>query len=315
MLWHRAWEPHISSRFDTGAARASTIRPMSIIGAAVGIGAQDTRCRQGPDRLQACGLMARLADEPHGVSWGGTVREDTGVDVVYASARFCERLARKVYDALQDNPRIGVVGGDHSCAIGTWSGVHQAIAGSGPLGLIWIDAHMDSHTPDTSPSGALHGMPLACLLGHGPEALTGLGVSGPKLAPQHVCLIGVRSFEPAEAALLQKLGVRVLDMDQIRRHGLARVMDDALAYVQKNTAGFGISIDLDAIDPRDAPGVGSPVGAGICGKDLAESLANMGRHPGLLGLEIAEFNPDKDVNNRTAKLVIDLLAATVGLRG
>jgi arginase family enzyme len=144
---------------------------MSIIGAAVGIGAQDTGCRQGPDRLQACGLMARLADEPHRVSWGGTVREDTGVDVVYESARFCERLARRVYDALQDNQRIGVVGGDHSCAIGTWSGVHQAIADSGPLGLIWIDAHMDCHTPGTSPSGALHGMPLACLLGHGPEAL------------------------------------------------------------------------------------------------------------------------------------------------
>jgi arginase len=230
-------------------------------------------------------------------------------------ARFCDQLAREVCRALREHQRVCVLGGDHSCAIGTWSGAQQALGDKGPLGLVWVDAHMDSHTPATSPSGALHGMPLACLLGHGPAALAGLAGSKPKLTPQHVCLVGVRSFEPAEAALLRRLGVRVFYMDEVHRRGFARVMHDALTYVQKNTAAFGVSIDLDAIDPRDAPGVGSPVEAGICGKDLAELLSHVGRHPRLLGLEIAEFNPHKDVDNRTAERVIDLLAATVGLRG
>ncbi len=318
MLWRRTWESPESSRSDTGAAQAGATKSMRVIGAAVGIGAQDEHCSQGPDHLQACGLMTRLADAAPWMSWAGTVREPpryTIDGVASRAARFCDQLAREVYRALRDDQRICVLGGDHSCAIGTWSGAQQALDGKGPFGLVWVDAHMDSHTPATSPSGALHGMPLACLLGHGPEALAGLAGSKPTLAPQHVCLVGVRSFEPAEAALLRKLGVRVFYMDEVRRRGLARVMDDALAYVQKNTAGFGISIDLDAVDPGDAPAVGSPVDAGIYGKDLANSLVHAGRQPGLLGLEIAEFNPDRDVNNRTAELVIDLLAAMVGLRG
>jgi arginase len=318
MLWRSVCELPDSSRFDPSSGRACAIKPLRVIGAAVGLGGRDEYCRQGPDHLRDCGLMTRLSDAAPPVSWAGTIREsrsDLGDGVVDRVAGFCDRLARAVYRVVRDGRRVCVLGGDHTCAIGTWSGVWQALAGRGPLGLVWVDAHMDSHTPATSPSGALHGMPLACLLGHGPAALSGLAGGKPKLAPQHVCLVGVRSFEFAEAALLRRLGVRVFTMDEVRRRGLARVMDDALARVRQNTAGFGISIDLDAVDPGDAPAVGSPVDAGIGGKELITFLARMGRLPGLLGLEIAEFNPHRDVDKRTAELVIGLLVAMVGLRG
>ena len=171
---------------------------------------------------------------------------------------------------------------------------------------------MDSHTPATSPSGAVHGMPLACLLGYGPPSLVALGGPGPKLRPENVCLVGVRSFEPEEAHLLDELGVRIFDMDEIERHGLNVVMGEALDLCQRNTAGFGLTLGLDAINPVHAPGVGSPESGGICGKDLAKSLEQIGDHPNLVGVEIAEFNPDRDVERKTAALVYRLLAAMVG---
>ena len=211
---------------------------------------------------------------------------------------------------VAQDQRLWVVGGDHSCAIGTWSGAAAGL--DGPLGLIWVDAHMDSHTPATSPSGAVHGMPLACLLGYGPPSLAELGGPRPKLRPENVCLVGVRSFEPEEARLLDELGVRIFHMDEVERRGLSVVMHEALDRCQRQTAGFGLTIDLDAIDPFDAPGVGSPENGGICGKDLANSLEQIGDHPNLVGVEIAELNPDKDIDGKTAELVYRLLASMVG---
>lgn len=318
MFWHKTWEQSPGPAADAEAVSGGGNRPTSVIGAAIGIGATDTGCELGPDRLAGFGPVARLQRKGHELSWTETIRaggrraED---DVLPRIAAFSDRLAEATHRAVVHNRRACVLGGDHSCAIGTWSGIYQALNGQGPLGLIWIDAHMDSHTPDTSPSGAVHGMPLACLLGYGPEPLVALGGHRVKLLPENVCLIGVRSFEPAEAALLRKLGVRIFFMDEVRRRGLAPVMNDALALVQRHSAGFGLTLDLDAIDPSDAPGVGSLTPGGICGKDLANSLSKIADEPALLGVEIAELNPEKDVNNKTAELVHHLLASIVGLRG
>jgi arginase len=193
-----------------------------------------------------------------------------------------------------------VVGGDHSCAIGTWSGVHRALAGRGPLGLIWIDAHMDSHTFATTPSGQIHGMPLACLLGYGEAALTGIDGAEVKLRPEHVCLIGVRSYEADEAALLHRLGVRVFDMNEIRRRGLAEVFDAALAIVRHGTAGFGVSVDLDALDPDEEPGVGTPVPGGLHRAELAAALSRLRGDPAFVAMEIVEYNPRRDRGHATA---------------
>jgi len=230
-------------------------------------------------------------------------------------SRCLHTLAERVAGLTYAQQRFLVIGGDHSCAIGTWSGAAAGLAGQGPLGLLWIDAHMDSHTPETSPSGALHGMPLACLLGHGEDAYTQLLHPGTKLRPQDICLLGVRSYEPAEARLLQQLGVRVLFMEDIHTRGLVPCMREAHRIVSRDTAGFGISIDLDAIDPHDAPGVGSPVKDGIPARDLRQALQWIAADADLIGLEIAELNPLLDSGDKTLQAAIEMSAACLAQSG
>lgn len=285
-----------------------------IIGAAIGLGARDGRCEQGPYVLER-DVVAKLKRQRLAIEWAQTIHargSRRGESPLPSIVAFCRQLAQATYEVTSDGQRTWVLGGDHSCAIGTWSGISRALSSRGPLGLIWIDAHMDSHTPDTSPSSAVHGMPLACLLGFGPAPLLELCAINSKLLPQHVCVVGVRSFEPAEASLLERLGVRVYHMDEVKQRGAVTVLAEAVARVQPHTAGFGISIDLDAIDPSDAPGVGTPEPRGIVGKELTAALAQLSDNPQLLAMEIAEFNPQKDVHGITAALIYELLSSVTG---
>ncbi len=286
-----------------------------LIGAASAIGAVDKGCATAPDVLKRLPLERILAEYGLNAKWEAIIRpekiEQCKLQVSVLKA-FLIDLANTVATVLVRGCRFAVVGGDHSCAVGSWSGAAAVLRQRGPLGLLWVDAHMDSHTPDTSPSGALHGMPLACLLGYGERELTEIAYPGPKLQPQHVCIVGVRSFEEGEARLLQLLGVRVFFMQEVQRMGLEAVMQKAMEIVSQETAAFGISIDVDAIDPLDAPGVGSPAPLGIAGRALRECMGMVAQQPKLVGLEVTEFNPLRDVNQKTAKLVCDLLAA--GLR-
>jgi arginase len=231
------------------------------------------------------------------------------VDVV---AEVCRRLARQVRSLVVSGSRFVVLGGDHSCAIGTWSGARDALKARGPLALLWIDAHMDSHTPATSPSGNLHGMPLACLLGFGPRALSALTGLGPALHPARVCLIGVRSYEEAERRLLARLGVKIFFMDDVRRRGLAAVMDEAFLRVSRGHGAFGVSVDLDALDPSEVPGVSLPVPGGLRAGELVECIAALAGRRGFLGLEIAEFNPRRDRASATVCVIKNLIAAAGG---
>jgi len=224
-----------------------------------------------------------------------------------AVTKTSRQLAQQVIRSVKGSAFFTVIGGDHTCAIGTWSGAANALQKKGRLGLIWFDAHMDSHTPETSPSGALHGMPLACLLGHGEQSLIRLASPPPALAPQHVCLIGVRSFEPEEADLLNRLGVRVYFMSEIHRRGFTAVMEEALNLVVQSTAGFGISIDLDVFDPDDCPGIGSPAAGGLRRSETLAAINRIRTVNGFLGAEIAEFNPHLDRYDITADLITDLL--------
>jgi arginase len=182
----------------------------------------------------------------------------------------------------------------------------------GRLGLLWIDAHMDSHTFRTSPSRALHGMPLACLLGHGDPRLTRIGGPEPKLLPQDVCLIGVRSFEWGEAVLLKRLGVRVYFMAEIRRRGLAELCAEAWAHVTREAAACGVSLDLDALDPEEEPGVGSPVAGGLHRDELAAALRGLHGDPRLRALEVVEYNPYADRDFATARAIHDLCRSLLG---
>ena len=284
---------------------------LNLIGAASCWGARDRRCDQSPDILRKKGIETALTRAELTVSWLQNIypkalhisdRKD--IDHV---VDLCRQLAVTVDKVVRNNEYFAVIGGDHSCAMGTWSGAATALEHKGPLGLVWIDAHMDSHVPETSPSDALHGMPLACLFGYGIKELTDIGKAGPHLAPHHVCLVGVRQYEPEEANLLETLGVRVFFMDEIKERGLEAVMTDALSIVKNGTAGFGVSLDLDAIDPVDAPGVGTPVHDGITAHALLAVLPKIKRDPLFIGAEITEMNPYRDVQNKTVDLTIDLL--------
>jgi arginase len=221
-------------------------------------------------------------------------------------------IASAVRTSIVNGRRPLVIGGDHSCAIGTWSGVNAAVRERGTLGLLWIDAHLDSHTPQTSHTGLIYGMPLAALLGYGDPAFTDCAHPGPKLRPEHVCVLGARSYEPEERALLDRIGVRVIGMDEVRRLGQPAAFAQALAVVRRASAGYGITLDLDALDPRDAPGVGTPAVGGLRAGALIESLAAVGRCDRLVALEIAELNPGRDRAQRTLKHALAMAAATLG---
>lgn len=290
----------------------STAPVVDIIGAASGLGALDQGCALGPDVLRRMGLADRLREQCIPAGWDEILRRPVSnrrsVNAPLLKD-FCTDLAGSVLTVLRRGHRFIVVGGDHSCAIGTWSAASVSIRDRGPLGLVWIDAHMDSHTPQSSPSGAAHGMPLACLLGHGAPDLIQLLDPSPKLDPNHVGLVGVRSYEEKEARLLKQLGVRVIAMNEVHKHGLAWAINEALRIACKGTAGYGVSIDLDAVDPKEAPGVGTPVPDGLHGEELADCLRSLPNQPAFLGIEIAEFNPLRDQDDRTARLVCDLLTA------
>jgi arginase family enzyme len=170
---------------------------------------------------------------------------------------------------------------------------------------------MDAHTPQTTETGMLHGMPVACLLGFGYPELTEIA-HGAKLDPKCVCLYGVRSFERGEAEFLERLGVRVYFMEEIVRRGIPQTLSEALAIVNCASGGFGITLDLDAIDPGDAPGVGSPAPDGMRGAELVSALAAHGADPNLVGVEVVEYNPYRDRQSATAGLVADALVAILG---
>lgn len=291
---------------DTG------IGPLQIIGSACGQGSPDNRCSEGPEELHRRGILAALQEAGIPVRWRGILRpgvtEEKTSDLETVTG-ICEQLATAVSEVVADHGRFAVIGGDHSCAVGTWSGVHRALAGEGRFGLVWLDAHMDSHTPATSRTGALHGMPLACLLGFGPPSLINITRPPPALLPQHVCLVGVRSFEPPEDQLLARLGVRVFSMNEVSRRGLASVLAEATDIVSEGTLGFGLSMDLDVIDPEDIPAVTTPSPGGLKARDCLAFLRGMGSRPGFLGVEIAEFNPARDRHEKTVRLIPELLAA------
>jgi arginase len=295
-------------------ADVSSLRNIIVIGAASGAGAPDPATAEGPDALRRYQVFH---DSPlQHVEWDAILRvpHEAQNTPLHAVATLGTLLAAEVEAVLQAGHFPLVVGGDHSCAIGTWSGVHRALSDRGPIGLIWIDAHMDSHTFATTPSGQIHGMPLAVLLGHGEAALTTIDGPEAKLRPEHVCLIGVRSYEVGEAALLHRLGVRVFDMDEIRRRGLAAVFDEALAIVRQGTAGFGVSVDLDALDPMEEPGVGSPVPGGLRRADLAAALTHLRNDPAFVAMEIVEYNPRRDRGHATADAAGALVDAITPLK-
>lgn len=280
-----------------------------ILGACSCWGAQIRSCEKGPKDLLDSGVFAKLQEEGVVISdvemiYPLVMAEVTSVelpDSLPLIFEFNKRIAKWVFETMAKGEFPVVLAGDHSCAVGTWNGVKKRV--QKPIGLLWIDAHMDAHTPETSLSGAWHGMPLAGLLGCGAKEMAQLLGKESVLLPEHVVLIGVRSFEAGEANLLERLGVKVYFMEEVKQRGFEEVLKEALEIVTSGTVGFGASIDLDVIDPEEAPGVGSLEPGGIQASEFLKALKWLKRHPKALCFEIVEYNPGRDVEHKTRELV------------
>ncbi len=223
----------------------------------------------------------------------------------------CEHLAAVVerHCGPEDFPLV--IGGDHSIALGSIAGVVRA---RGPVGVIWIDAHADFNTPESTPSGNIHGMPLAALVGIGEKRLVELGGIGRKVDPTRVVIIGSRDLDPGEKAFLREVGVNVFTMKEIDRLGLAAVMEQAIELATRDTNGLHISFDMDAVDPDYAPGVGTRVAGGLTYREAHLSLELIADSGKMTSLEIVEVNPTFDQENRTAIMAAELILSAFGKR-
>ena len=280
-----------------------------------GIAGRNLRCDEGPKTIQHS-LLLKSKDIT--LNWADDLCPETqlqGAQALPEVVNLNQQLAQLTRTAtLQQQPFI-TLAGEHSSAIGTWSGVASATAEHNQtLGLIWIDAHMDSHTMESSETKNIHGMPLAALLGHGHPELTSIATDKAKLQPENVFLIGCRSYEPAEEALLKQLGVRVYLMPEIKDRGLEVIFNEVLTQLTVQTDVFGISIDLDAIDPQDAPAISTPAEDGIKADEFLQALTIFTASSKLVGSELVEFLPEKDIKQQSEKLMIEIfsLLATPG---
>jgi len=228
-------------------------------------------------------------------------------------ANACRRLADHVEDDLGKGRFPVVLGGDHSVAVGTVSGIARHYRKQGKrIGCIWVDAHTDMNTPDSSPSGNVHGMPLATLLGYGADALVKIAGDEPALEAKNVCIIGARDIDMTERELVKRSGVRVYTMSELDERGLAACVREAIAIALDGTAGVHLSFDLDGVDPGYAPGVGTPVPGGLELREshlICEKVAQTGK---LVGIEMVELNPVLDTANLTGKLAVWLISSALG---
>jgi arginase len=226
----------------------------------------------------------------------------------------CERVAGIVLQTLEEGITPLLLGGDHSVAAGSVSGLAEFYRRRNQkVGLLWIDAHSDINTPETSPSGNVHGMPLAALLGLGLEPLSSIFDWQPKIDPQNVVLIGIRDVDATEKENIRRAGIsEVYTMRDIDERGMRTVMEEALRVAGRGTAGYHVSLDMDWIDPEDAPGVGTPVRGGATYREAHLAMEILADHGRLLSFEVVEVNPVIDEHNRTAELAVELICSAFG---
>ncbi len=293
---------------------------VSLIGAPTDVGASRVGCRLGPQALRVAGLAEALAGFDCDVHDAGDLSGPPNPQQPpiegYRHLPEVTAWNRSVYAATATELAAGrlpiLLGGDHSLAIGSISAVAARCRALGQrLRVIWVDAHADFNTAELTPSGNIHGMPVACLAGHGPEELTTLAGSSPALSTDEIRQVGLRSVDPGEKAFLNALGVEVFDMRFIDEIGMRRTMVRALAGVDERTH-LHLSLDLDFVDPEIAPGVGTPVRGGPTYREAhlaMEMIADSGR---LGSVDLVELNPALDVRNTTAELAVDLVESLFG---
>jgi arginase len=315
--------PSLSTTFPPSGTQSLPTRHIRVLGVPLDMGASRRGVDMGPSAMRVAGLEARLEALGHHVTDSGNVAVDIAETQNFGDpkarylkqiAETCTRTAKAVCKTLEEGMTPFVLGGDHSIAVGSVSGVSDFYRRQNQkIGVIWIDAHSDINTPDTSPSGNVHGMPLAALLGLGPEKLTHILGFAPKIAPENTVLVGVRDVDAAERANIRRAGVgEVYTMRDIDERGMRTVMEEALRAAGRGTAGYHVSLDMDWIDPEDAPGVGTPVRGGATYREAHLAMEIIADHGRMLSFEIVEVNPVIDEHNRTADLAVELACSAFG---
>ncbi|MBC7926347.1 MAG: arginase [Bryobacteraceae bacterium] len=297
---------------------------IAIIGAPMDLGAGRRGVDMGPSALRLAGLDERIASLGYEVKDFGNlkVEQPESVPSGAAEARYlpqivttCTRLSELVYSCLTEARKPLVLGGDHSIAVGTVSGVSRYYHEQGKkIGLIWVDAHADMNTPQTSPSGNIHGMPLACLLGQGPPELVNISDYAPKVSPANTAIIGLRDIDWTEAPNVKAAGVHAYTMREIDERGLRAILAESIEIATRDTVGFHLSFDMDSVDPDEAPGVGTPVRGGLTYREAHLAMEVFCDSGKMLSMEIVEVNPVLDTANRTAQLGVELVLSALGKR-
>ncbi len=309
---------------DPGHADSIPVDPVHVIGVPLDLGADRRGVDMGPSALRIAGLGDRIAELGYAVTDRGNldapIREtrhpgDPGRKYIDDIAKVCRRLFETAAASLAAGALPVVLGGDHSLSAGSVAATAAAARRrEEPLGLLWIDAHGDMNTPGTSPSGNVHGMPLAALLGPEPGELSALGGASPAVDPARTVLVGVRNLDPAERERVVASGIHVFTMKDVDRLGMATVAERALELTGRDGGGLHVSFDLDVCDPSIAPGVGTPVRGGLSYREahlVMETVADSGR---LRALDLVELNPTLDDRNATAELGAELVLSALGLR-
>ena len=295
---------------------------VSILGVPLGFGSSLAGVDIGPAALRVARLNQRIAQLGYEVRDLGDMRiarpQSVGAqagNVKYLDeiSAVCEELATEVRNILGAGELPLVLGGDHSIAIGSIAGVSSFYRERNEtLGLIWFDAHADMNTPETSPSGNIHGMPLSTLLGYGARQLTHIAGFAPKLEPRFCAHIGARDIDQGERELIRQLGMRFFTMREIDERGMSVCIDEAIAIASRASGGYCVTFDVDALDPGDAPGSGTLVRGGLTYREAHLGMEKIAEAGGMRSLEIVEINTALDVNNRTAELGVELILSGLG---
>lgn len=297
-------------------------KKVTIIGVLMDLGADRRGVDMGPSAVRVANLNERLSELGYEVKDAGNIPvrnpemlaiADSRAKYLHEIAIACQTLADHVEESLEGGATPIILGGDHSIAIGSVAGLAAHYRKSEQrVGVIWFDAHGDMNTPETSPSGNIHGMPFAAILGHGVEELTHISGFAPKVQAEDCVLIGARSVDPEEAVALKKSGIRVVTMRELDERGMSAVMDEAMWLASRRTSGFHVTMDMDFVDPDYAPGVGTPVPGGPTYREshlAMEKIADSGK---MLSFELTEINPVLDNANRTAELGVQLILSAFG---
>lgn len=295
---------------------------VGILGVPLGYGASMAGVDMGPAALRVARLNQRISRLGYSVDDRGDLHlerprtypeEAEKLKYVREISKACEQLAVEVEAILNAGELPLVLGGDHSIAIGSFAGAASYFKKQQQtLGLIWFDAHADMNTPESTPSGNIHGMPLSALLGHGTPELVNVAGFAPKVDPRLVAHVGARDIDEGERELIKQLGVRFFTMREIDERGMRACMDDAIAIASGGTGGYGVTFDVDALDPGDAPGSGTLVRGGLTYREAHLGLEKIAEAGGMRILEIVEINTALDVNNKTAELGVELILSALG---